>query len=190
MTVWISCYWSLNISDGQSQHSPLVCFSHKPSYTFFCLFIHAGSVLRQTRCYDQHSQPWHILPHAWPQPLVTVSLAVMTDKSRKQNLWEKIWNQVPVLTPSLCKNDLMFSECCVVNLTWSWDRRGFTRRELIFLIDTWTWVMVLLAIQYWKANLSSLCQIHTAHPSYREGSVPFNNCNVTKATSFAGVYKN
>lgn len=32
------------------------------------------------------------------QPLVTVSFSDMIDKSGKQNLWEKIWNQVPALT--------------------------------------------------------------------------------------------
>lgn len=119
------------LMDGPSTH--FWSFLSKPSDTFFYLFVHAGFAPRQTCCYGQHSQQWRIPPHAWSQPLVTVSLSDMTDKSKKQNLWEKIWNQVPALSLSLCKDDLMFSECCVVNLTWSWDRGSFTKRVGIFL---------------------------------------------------------
>lgn len=167
-----------------------VYFNCLPSDTFFYLFVHFGSSPRQTCCYGQHSQQWHALPHARPQPLVTVSLSDMTDKSGKQNLWENLWNPVPALPLSLCKDDLMFSEHCVMTLTWSWDRQGSTKRELIFLTDMWVWLGASSACQHRETNLSSISQIRTAHHGDTEGSLPFKNGNTTKATSFAGVYKN
>lgn len=70
-------------------------------------------------------------PSCWPQSLVTISFSDISDKSGKQNLWEKIWNLIPALdliVLSLCQDDLMFSKSG--DSQGSWDKRGLSQSKI------------------------------------------------------------
>lgn len=109
------------------------------SFSAACLLTHfsvCSSTLNllqgQICCYGQHSQQWHILPCSWPQTAPGNCQLFRYDwQEQKAKFVGKNMKSGPS-SHSLCKDDLMVSEHCVVNLTWSWDREGLPGENRFF----------------------------------------------------------